>query len=233
MDSRARCIPNRREAAIEIWTVLVVLAVLLALAMLLLPSINSRPPALRSKSAVVIRHIVNALKAYENDHGSLPKIGQPRNPSEKLLIVGEAIVGASVGNEAVFDVLRSIPRGPNAGHALNPRQQKYYEDQLATDPKNPREGFADGKTFADEVQGRLFDPWGSQYCIVVETDDDRLLNLGTIYRDLAGPEKDLRYSVVAFSLGKDKAPGGKGYSGFFRRPNSVGVTDDIASWSDE
>ena len=221
---------NRREASIQFGAVIIVVLVLAALCYLLFPRIGSRPHRERSKAAVVIRSILNALKSYEVDHGHFPKVGQPRNASEKFVITGESTVGTSLGNEAIFDVLRAIPRGANANHALNPKKQIYFEEIKATNPQQPQDGFADGPEFAPEVQGRLFDPWGSQYCIVMETDDDGMLNLGSIYKDLADPDLELRYRVVAFSLGKDKAPGGPNYRGYFLEPNSTAAPDDIASW---
>jgi len=100
----------------------------------------------------------------------------------------------------------------------------------AVDPKNPRDGFADGPEYPESVQGCLFDPWGRQYCIVFATDDSETLDLSIIYSDLAGPEHLIRRSAAAFSLGKDGIPGGKGYEGKFRKPASTEAPDDIVSW---
>ena len=125
---------------------------------------------------------------------------------------------------------RDIPRGPNANHALNPKQQKYFEGRVAREPKTPRSGFADGTTFSAADQGCLFDPWGHQYCIVFSMDGSGTLDLSAVYSDLAGPEHLIRRPVAAFSLGKDGIPGGKGYEGKFRKPASSEAPDDVFSW---
>jgi hypothetical protein len=148
-----------------------------------------------------------------------------------VVYVGDPACKASENpNGVLFDVLRAIPRGPNANHVLNPRRQVYFEMEKARDPKNPHNGFADGPQFSAKDQGCLFDPWGLQYCIVFTTDGSDALDLGAAYSDLAGPENLIRVPVAAFSLGKDGIPGGKGYEGRLRKPASSEPPDDIVSW---
>jgi hypothetical protein len=133
-------------------------------------------------------------------------------------------------NSVLFDVLRAIPRGPNANHTLNPRRQPYLSAPIAKHPKHPISGFADGPEFSAKDQGCLFAPWGAQYCIVFTTDGSGELDLSAVYADLAGPEHRVRSSAAAFSLGKDGIVGSKKYPGVLREPSSASAPDDIVSW---
>ena len=186
-----------------------------------------RSPPRRALAGVTIRNIVNALKLYHNDYGHFPEIGKPLTNGKRIVCVGDPACKASSGpNSLIFDVLRDIPRGPNANHALNPKQQKYFEDRAARDPKNPRGGFADGPEFADAIQGCLLDPWGRQYCIMFTMDDSGTVDVSAVYSDF----DIVRLPAVAFSLGKDGIVGGKGYEGRYRPLKATDSPDDAISW---
>ena len=173
---------------------------------------------------------MNALKSYQNDHGKYPPLPAPPKGDAGFILVGDPAAGAQISNRELFNVLRAIPRGANANNLLNKRQQKYFEGPKAKDPKHPHSGFADGPEFAEVDQGCLFDQWGHQYCIVSTTDGSGKLDLSAVYSDLAGPEHLIPNDAVAFSLGKDGVPGGKGYEGKLRKPASSEPPDDIVSW---
>jgi hypothetical protein len=127
-------------------------------------------------------------------------------------------------------VLRAIDRGENEKHKMNFRQVKYYEGKKATDPKNPRDGFLDGSEFDQAKAGQLLDPWGAQYCFILDADGDEVIDMSEYFTDLAGPENHVRFSSVGFSMGKNSKIGGKGYEGKFKKENSNEAPDDIVSW---
>jgi hypothetical protein len=130
----------------------------------------------------------------------------------------------------LFDVLRAIARGDNTDHKLNFRQVKYYDGKKATDPKNPRDGFLDGSEFDQSKAGRLMDPWGTQYCIVLDSDGDEVIDMSTFFTDLTGESNFVRFSAVGFSMGKDSKRGGKGYENKLKKEKSNEAPDDIVSW---
>ncbi len=181
----------------------------------------------RAEALATAKQIVSALKIYHSDYGHFPDIGIPLANGKRIVCVGDPACKACSGpNSLIFDVLRNIPRGPNANHALNPKQQKYFEYPQAKDPKNPRSGFADGPEFSDAIQGCLFDPWGRQYCIMFSMDDSGTVDVSAVYSDF----DIVRMPVVAFSLGKDGIVGGKGYEGKYRPPKPTETSDDAISW---
>lgn len=225
-------IPHHNRAALSGFECLVLLAVVATLLALLFPTMcgGTRENPRRQAAATCVKSAVNALKNYREDYGAFPALGHPRNAQEKFILVGDRAAGCNQSNSALFDVLRAIPRGPNANHAINDKQVKYLEGMKAIDASNPRDGFADDAAFPPEKQGRYYDPWGAEYCFVFETDDDGKINVGSIYRDLSAIENTLAYPAVGFSLGKDGELGGKGYEGCYKKAKSNEAPDDVVSW---
>ena len=231
--------PQFAFTLIELITVIAIIAILMAL---LFPAMSgARDSARRSKASTVVRSIVNASKNYSNDYGKYPPIaaalvatsggggtGASRADSNSYYSYGDKDKAkCKVNNSDLFDVLRAIAREPNDDHKLNRRQQKYFEEAKANDVKNPREGFADGKEFPEDIQGQLLDPWGTQYCVILDADGDEVLQLSEFFQD----EKEaIRFSAAAFSMAKNQDIGGKGYTGRLRKERSNEAPEDIVSW---
>lgn len=225
--------PQFAFTLIELITVIAIIAILMGL---LFPAMSgARESARRGQAATVLKGIVNAAKSYSNDYGKFPPVTSAASgggaggaaSADSYYSYGESSANCAANNNELFDVLRAIDRGANAQHVLNKRQQKYFEEKKATDPKLPREGFADGKDFDDAIQGRLLDPWGKQYCVVLDGDGDEVLKMSSFYSDITD---DIRFSAVAFSLGKNGEIGGKGYKGQLRKSKSSEAPEDIVSW---
>jgi prepilin-type N-terminal cleavage/methylation domain-containing protein len=216
---------------IELLTVIAIIAVLMGL---LFPALSgAKEQARRADAGTAVRNIVTACKSYYNDYGKFPPVTAAItgdvNTNGYYAFGDTTAGGAKVSNNSLFDILRAISRGDNDGHKLNNRQQKYFEMVKAKDPKNPRGGFLDGGEFTAN-QGALMDPWGGQYCVVLDADDNGEIDMGTFYSDLAGATNVIRASAVAFSMGKDGIRGAKGYEGRFRKPSSTVPPDDVVSW---
>lgn len=214
----------------ELAITLVVLAVVGFLTFPICGCGGSRTGTRIALTQTVIRGVETACVNYMEDYKTAPTLAPPRSQDAAYFLVGSQNAGATQSNAALFDVLRAIPRGANSQHKLNKREVKYFEEKKATDSKYPRDGFADGKEFATEIQGQLLDPWGEQYCIVMETDHDASLDLSSIYTDLTGPQNTVKKRVGVFSLGQDGQLGGKQNRGKLRR--SDGVPSDFVSWND-
>jgi prepilin-type N-terminal cleavage/methylation domain-containing protein len=231
--------PQFAFTLIELITVIAIIAILMAL---LFPAMSgARDSARRSKASSVVRAIVNATKNYANDYGKYPPIkdalvdassgggaGAGETEKNSYYSYGDTeIAKCKVKNDQLFDVLRAIDREPNDDHKLNRRQQKYFEEGKANDVKNPREGFADGKEFPEDLQGQLLDPWGKQYCIILDADGDEVLKLDEFFQDQTDA---IRFSAAAFSMAKNNDLGGKGYQGRLRKERSNEAPEDIVSW---
>jgi type II secretory pathway pseudopilin PulG len=218
----------------ELWVTLAILGVLVGA---LVPSIQSpRDSAPRSKAAATARSIAHACDNYAHDYGAYPVIsaalgggsGSPDSAGTGFYSYGDVETAkCKVPNSELFDVLRAIPRGPNSGHVLNQRQQKYFEDGRADRRKAPQEGFADGEDFPVEVRGQLFDPWGKQYCIILDADGDGVLNLQPFFQDVTEP---IRRPVAVFSMGKNKLIGGDSYPGRLRKERANEPPEDVTTF---
>jgi prepilin-type N-terminal cleavage/methylation domain-containing protein len=235
--------PQHAFTLIELITVIAIIAILMGL---LFPALSAaKDNARRTKAGSVVRNIVNACKQYVTDYGKFPPVkaaedgdaggggggGGEEKEANEYYSFGDIEKGkCKVDNNELFDVLRAIARGENEQHKLNKRQSRYFEDQKATDPKNPREGFLDGPEFDKEKAGQLVDPWGTQYCVILDKDGDEQINLGNIYEDLAPTTSTVRFSAVSYCLAKDGKLGGKGYEGRFRKERSSEAPDDVVSW---
>lgn len=229
-----KSLPARTSRAFTLIELITVIAIIAVLMSLLFPHLaRARETARRQEAATVLRNVVNSCNSYKQDYGKYPPLaaaadGTSVNP---FMSFGDQTDGkCKADNNQLLDVLRAIDRGPNAGHALNPKQCRYYENKKAVDPKNPREGFLDGSEFEPTRQGLLMDPWGAQYCFLLETDGDERLDLSPFFTDLAGRDNGVHFSAVGFSLGKDSKIGGPGYPDRLRKENSTEAPDDLVSW---
>lgn len=231
---------------IELITVIAIISILMAL---LFPAIaGAKEAARRTKAQTILKDIVRACKEYTVDYGKFPPLpeakedatsgsGKDKTTSSYYSYGPKTALNGKEGdtvfkldNQELFNILRAIEGGKNVEHKYNKRQQKYFEQPKASDPKNPREGFCDGKEFDTKVAGQLMDPWGTQYAIVLDADGDEELDLKTFYTDLSDKKDAVRFSAVAFSLGKDGKRGGKGYAEKTRKENSKEAPDDLFSW---
>jgi len=216
---------------IELLTVIAIIAILMAL---LFPALSgAKEQARRASAGTAVRNIVNASKSYYNDYGKFPPVAAALDGTKSYLSFGDATAGhCAVTNDQLFDILRAIPRssGPNNGHKMNMRQQKYFEMSKAKDKANPRDGFTDGSEFVTN-QGRLMDPWGTQYCIVLDAADKDTIDISHFYSDSSfkPPDGLLRLSAASYSLGKDIKLGKNG-DGNLRNTTSGQLSDDVVSW---
>ena len=225
----------RAFTLIELITVIAIIAILMGL---LFPVIAGvREAARRTKASTVVQSIVSSCKNYASDYGKYPAIdgalvggangGGGKSEDGAYYSYGDKTNGkCKVNNSQLFDVLRGIAKEPNADHKLNRRQQRYFGDEKARDGAQPREGFADGKDFAEDIQGQLLDPWGKQYCVILDADGDGDLKLTDFFKDQTDV---IRQPAVAFSMAKDNDIGGKGYQGRLQKEGSK-ETNDIVSW---
>jgi prepilin-type N-terminal cleavage/methylation domain-containing protein len=211
---------------IELLTVIAIIAILMGL---LFPAINAvKENAKKTQAKSDVMQIVAAVKAYHTEYGKYPDIsgGSGTAPTGDLIVGGSEITGVTGDNAILFNILRAIPKGSNDKHLLNPRQTVFFEGKSASNPDEPRAGFAEAKGTGNAVQGAYYDPWGSQYGIIIDSDYDNVIKIDGVYQDF-GDDSKPRTGTGAFSLGKDKKPGDKGNM-IFRSGSTV--SDDVISW---
>ncbi len=233
MNARIPLPKNRAEAftLIELLTVIAIIAVLMGL---LFPAIAAaKEQARKADAKAALKDIINACQHYRTDYGKFPPVAGAlvgTVDTSGYYAFGDTSEGkCKLSNDSLFNILRSINSGVNNNYAMNKRQTKFIETKKATDKKNPRNGFCDGSDFTTN-QGQYMDPWGAQFCIVLDAAENETIDMGAFYSDLAGSQNVIRVSAAAFSMGKDNKRGGKGYYGSLRKPGSSEAPDDIVSW---
>jgi prepilin-type N-terminal cleavage/methylation domain-containing protein len=210
-------LPRRLRRAftlVELLTVIAIIAILMGLLLSGLAKIKDR--ALRTDAAAQCANIITSAQAFHTDYGRFPNPLASAPAISADTIVGDPTGGSAAGNENLFNILRAIPQGTNANHALNPKKISFMQGRAVSDPAKPKGGFAQS--------GAYFDPWGAQYCVALDMDGDTQLTT-LPYADFTGATKGPRVTVGAYSLGKD---GKLGLSGSYRSGSDK--SDDIISW---
>ncbi|MDQ3621322.1 MAG: type II secretion system GspH family protein [Verrucomicrobiota bacterium] len=210
---------------VELLTVIAIIAVLMGLLFPAIGAVQDNAKKVQAKNDVM--QIVTAVKAYYTEYGKYPPVEAGGSSGEETdVIVGDPAGGAAQTNDVLFNTLRNIPTGPNADFKLNPRKIVFFEGRSVKNPAQPRGGFLDNAGSGDK--GAFYDPWGKQYCVVIDLSYDNIIDVDKAYKDFAGDNRP-RTGVGAFSLGKDNEVGDKKeFSGTYRQGTKT--SDDVVSW---
>jgi prepilin-type N-terminal cleavage/methylation domain-containing protein len=226
---------------IELLTVIGIIAVLMTL---LFPAVNAvKENARRMDAKNTCVQIVTAVKQYYQEYGKFPPVvedaaANPTAPNaQRDTVVGDDAMSAPVPNNTLFHTLRAIAKPPNTDHQFNRRRISFFEGKAVASvtANKPRNGFydrgPDGAMPPPNQDGALFDPWGHQYGVIMDTNYDNRIDLVGFYTDFAGAEADgglaPRQTVGAFSMGKDETLGKRNDRTYKR---GTEVSDDVISW---
>jgi type II secretory pathway pseudopilin PulG len=220
---------SRANSGLSILEILAVVAVLLMLAALFVPPASGPDRSRRGHAGMDVQCIVSGIKAYYTEYGFYPgESGSAASAAKSDRAVGDPAAGIPAApNSALFDILRAIPSPNNPDSIYNPRKIVFIEAKPVPDPKHPRGGILDSADAPAGLKGCYFDPWGHQYCVVMDTNGDGQLDLAPFYKDFTGTSAP-RTGVGAFSLGVDGQPGKKGNH---RYRDGTDRSDDIVSWA--
>lgn len=213
---------------IELLTVITIIAILMAM---LFPFIaGAKETARKRKAEQDTRTIVHAVEQYNVEYGQYPKVNPNAAPPAGAVpddAVGDGPnAGMALDNAALFNTLRDIDDVPNTMHSQNPRRQSFMDGKPVANTAKPREGFLE-VAGGGGTKGSYYDPWGTQYNIVIDANSDNVIDVSNYYTDFAGPDSP-RVTVGAFSLGKDKKLGNNGDKNY---KTGTDFSDDLLSWA--
>jgi prepilin-type N-terminal cleavage/methylation domain-containing protein len=215
---------------IELLTVIAIISILMAM---LFPMISqAREGAKRSKAKQDCLAIVHAVEGYFSEYGQYPKMDPSAASSTGELkdeYAGDLAASMPNRNCALFNTLRAIDKTPNANHAQNPKRQPFFSANAVSNVEKPKEGFLETSGSATGSQGSFYDPWGSEYNVVIDANSDNVITLDDYYEDFKS-ENAPRAAVGAFSLGKDKLVG-FGKKGIKKYKDGTEYSDDLVSWA--
>jgi len=164
---------------------------------------------------------IAAMRAYKEEYGRYPD-----SPSDlKDILWGDPVRGASlspapIDNSHLFNVLRDIPdQSGNKDHQDNPRRVVFFEGREVKNSSAPNAGFHNGS---------FFDPWGTQYFVILNTGSRHRIQMDGIYKDFQGQLPEVE--AGAFSFGPDRQLGSpsKGITNMYQSGDKV--SDDVISW---
>lgn len=222
---------------VELLVVIGIIVILMSLLLTAIPAVKEASRKLEAKN--MVNQITVAANAYYTEYAKFPPLsepGAPPPPADEDQWVGDEAMGAQSNNNTLFFTLRNIAKGPNKDNALNPRRVMFFEGKSATvsSSNKPRGGFFDrsatGGTPPANQESCLYDPWGKQYGVILDTTGDDRIDLESVYTDFQGSSesgKAPRKKVGAFAMGKDEKLGKEGDKQF--RSGSE-ASDDVISW---
>ena len=220
---------NKRDPAaftlIEMIVVMLIIATLVALFMGAATSVFDRARRTQAKNDVI--QIATAVNAFYTEYGRYP-VTVTSTATDAFFGSGTTPAGCTSygSNVVLLNVLRNITSDPNAV-ALNPRQIVFLSPGGAKNTVPPRGGIAT----ADNC---YYDPWGSQYAIVIDTNYDNTITNPYSDTDGSAGTRPLRLGAVAYSYGKNGAlGGGSASSPYTSESGSAGKfkgSSDILSW---
>lgn len=194
-------LPAKITKAFTLIELLIVIAVVAILVVLLAPTIRvAHINTINDQATYNLQNIVVAVKAYQTDYGKYP-IDETVGGTAGDVTFGDVSkgYGASKDNAQLFDVLRNNVTGTNKTlvKSLNPNQTVYIEASLCK-VIPPKKGI-------DPNTGGFYDPWGAEYYIMIDGNNDHHLTPPSGLPGLstnANSTKPLSAKVIAWSLGK-------------------------------
>jgi prepilin-type N-terminal cleavage/methylation domain-containing protein len=173
---------------------LVVIAIIAILVGLLFPAYKGvQDQAKRTQAKNDLTQIVTAVNAFYTEYGKYP------------LVTADTIYGPGGTSSAdLFYSLHAVALGANApvngAPAVNPRAIVFISPPDVKDTTNPRSGIG--------TDGQYYDPWGTPYVVTIDGDYDN--QIANPYSDSDGSAGavQLRFGVIAYSVGKNGALGG-------------------------
>jgi prepilin-type N-terminal cleavage/methylation domain-containing protein len=229
--------PRTGFTLVELLVVIGIIVILMSLLLGAVPAVKEASRKLEAKN--MVNQIAVAANAYYTEYAKFPPLSDPNTPppeSDGDEKVGDPEMGVKNNNNALFFTLRNINKGPNQDYSTNPRRVVFMEGKAATvsNAGKPRGGFfdrsANGSTPPSNEESCLYDPWGKQYGVILDTTSDDRIDLDGVYTDFSGSGesgKAPRKKVGAFSMGKDEALGKKGSKSY---RSGSDTSDDVVSW---
>ena len=220
-------IVGRSRGAFTLIELLVVIAIIAILIGLLFPAFSAvQNQARKTQAKNDLTQIVNAVNAFYTEYGKYPTSATSDSSFGWQIPL---VPTFQPFNSALFDELRGCPTsgapGPTClGNAsINTRQIVYISPPIVKDPNNPKSGIESNAGNAAFI-GNFYDPWGSQYNIIIDSNYDNSVRNPYVALGGSGAGPDpVGQGVIAWSNGLDLQVG-------TNSNNIYTDSDDVISW---
>ncbi|MEM7147346.1 MAG: type II secretion system protein [Verrucomicrobiota bacterium] len=212
---RFRAIAPKNQGAftlIELLAVVVIIAILVGIIFAVGPKVMNA--ARKAQAKTTAHSLVNAIQAYHTEYGRYPMADFKQGHDT---IFGNPGGDQLYSTKDIVDVLVAEDQGWNAGHKLNQKEIVFFK---------PKPAKPSGETFRNGLgeDGKLYDPWGQEFLIMIDGDYDGEFAEGWFqnifqYEDF----KQEFEGVVVWSYGRDGEMGREG-------DRKLKGSDDVATW---
>jgi prepilin-type N-terminal cleavage/methylation domain-containing protein len=218
---------------IELLVVIVIIGVLAGLSFPVYQSVQNSAKKTQAKNDVT--QIVTAVSAFYTEYGRYPTTAATGadaffGGSTDAVPSGATLAGQ---NDFLLDVLRNNTTGANGSVVtpLNTRGIVFLEPRVINNSSAPKSGVVANGSSGTGRAGVFYDPWGSEYRILIDTSYDN--SLKNPYTDTPGGT-NINTGVAAWSVGKNGTlGGGAAAAGFGTEPgnaNAYNSSGDVISW---
>jgi prepilin-type N-terminal cleavage/methylation domain-containing protein len=200
-------VTDRNRSGFTLLELMVVIAIVVVLAGLLFPAVQSvleRAKKVQAKNDLT--QIVTAVNAFYTEYGRYPLPSTVTTDSSATYGPN----GSSVENGDLMKELRGTST------TINTRQIVFISPPDARDQTNPRSG-------TKTTTSGYYDPWGTEYAIALDADYDNQITPNPYGNNNGAGASPLRQGAIAWCLGKDKKLGNNGDGNFTN-------SDDVISW---
>lgn len=186
------------EKGFTLIELLVVMTIILILAGAMTPAALKVLAKAKEKNAEqTALELVNSISTYQSEYRRNPVESKQQSGADVQLESDEGLMNILLGQE---------------GNRNNPSGQSFFNGKNAKG--NPP---VNGVVFNPDGGGRLYDPWGNLYRVMLDTDNNKRVvppfkKLGMAGANMVGK------SVIVWSLGPDGIEGGEG------------AKDNIVTW---
>ena len=228
--------PSQHTRAFTLIELLVVIAIIAILVGLLFPAFKAVQNQARSTQAKNdLTQIVNAVNAFYTDYGRYPVAPAATDTCFNWNLGPCASPQVSKGSDWLFNELRGCTAASTSCSSnlnspiINARQIVYLSPPIVKDPNNPKSGIATNLTPGGRI-GRFYDPWGSEYNVVIDTVyNNSVINIYGA-QNVGGAGVDpIPQGVAAWSNGRDLQVGTNS-NYIYRNPTTGAQSDDVISW---
>lgn len=169
---------GRRSVAFSLVEVLVVISIVGLLAGLSTAGVSrAMESGKRAKAKGDLTAIVAAIKAYRQEYGQWPV---DKSKMDQASDEFNSWYGPPTQLQQGKDLMKILSASPEDKSGLNPKNVRFLE--------GPRS------------DGTFMDPWGNQYSVKMDTNES-----GGVEYYGVGNQENVRVTVIAVSLGKNKA----------------------------